>query len=654
MVEDTWNFQAPRELQVPQDRETGVQEIAAGPFRLRYLYARSSDTRQTGDRGQDYITLRYTERRLAFALCDGVSQSFYGDLAARFLGQRLVKWLWDDLPSNELRPEPIRQALHSHLMELTDEATRSVRRVSIPADAPPLLRDALEQKRAIGSEATFVCGVVEMPGPNLPEGRIVLAWLGDSELQLWGTDRDRTPELGAEWITARRWSTKVGPKGGDIGLFVGTLQGVQRVLAYSDGIASLRERLGRGIGDEELAREVERLGKMPTSDDVSFLEIEMRPEPATVPIQVALPIPLHLVAKMVDGRIHVSWDPVPGAETYELEWTAPTGMSKVRTVSGGTRWISSLEVQEGEHTFRVRALAGGQRSGWSAAQRLSVTIPAPPTPPRRRSWLVYAGAGAVFAVLCLVVALVGKSLVVKRTATPSPMTPLLPVATATATVRPTIAVSPTATVTQSPQRTPTPESPLPTPTPPVGLPQTPIPETPYRLSQAPPRVAPVEGESTPPEGTIVVVGGRELLYVEESGLYSLRVAQREVPESKVHFLYQDLPSEVSPDQVRWVWLIYRPQASSEPVVPALTILVVDGQELLWGPMELQEGQEAWVYGVNSEAGLCHFLAQGCPIREPGVPVLVKGSWRRHEDGWELQATEWYRFDPDKRIYVSVE
>ncbi len=580
MIEDASNYEAPRELQVPQDRETGVQELTAGPFRLRYLYARSSDCQQSGDPGQDYVALRQDGRRLAFALCDGVSQSFYGDLAARFLGDALVEWLWHYLPPGEFRRESIRQPLREHLLALTEEATVRVRQAPIPKDAPSLLRDALEQKRAIGSEATFVCGVVEMPGPNLPEGRVVLAWLGDAELQLWGQERDRTRELGAEWIEARRWSTRVGPKGGSIGVFVSTLQDVQRVLAYSDGIGSLRERLGRGIGDSELAREVQRLGHMPTSDDVSFLEIEVLPETVAVPIPVTVPAPV-----------------VPPPEPPPAIPPRPP-------------------------------------------------VEIPPPSPRARPWLVYAGAVAAFAALCLVVSLAGAPLLERITA-PSPAV------TATLEVKPSVIVRPTATLPHSPNRTPTLESPLPTPVPPTRMPQTPASETPSQLSQVPPRVAFIEGEDTLPEDAIVVVGGKELR-VEEDDLYSLRVAQREVPKSEVLFPYRDLTPEVSLDQVQWVWLVYRPQASSEQVVPVLVTLIVDGQGLPWGPVELQEGREAWVYGVNSPAGLCHFLAQDCPIEELGVPILVKGSWHQREGDWKLQAIEWYRFNPDKKVYVPVE
>ena len=139
----------PQNISVRQDKETGIRTIVAGNFRLRYLYARSADSRQAGEPGQDYIALRQNGRRLAFALCDGVSQSFYGDLAARLLGDALVKWLWNDLPPGEFRREFIRQLLREHLVALTDEATSEIRRVPISEDAPPLLRDVLEQKLSL-------------------------------------------------------------------------------------------------------------------------------------------------------------------------------------------------------------------------------------------------------------------------------------------------------------------------------------------------------------------------------------------------------------------------------------------------------------------------------------------------------------------------
>ncbi len=445
-------------------------------------------------------------------------------------------------------------------------------------------------------------------------------------------------------------------KGGNIGLFVEPIRDVRRVLAYSDGIASLRERLGYGIGDEELAREVKQLGEMPTSDDISFLEINIRPELAPMAARVALPVPLHVVAKIVNGRISALWDPVPGVEAYELEWTDPTGASHRETIRG-TRWVSLDEAQGGEYTLRVRALTGEQSSSWSVVQRVSVstpTLPVPLAPPRRRFWLIYAGAAAVFVILCLL-ALAGGTLV-KNMVAPQQTTHPLPATTATWVVNPTTAVSSmvTAISTANPTVIPGPVAILLTRVSPTRLPQTPTFETPYRLSKVPPRVAPLEGEEASPEGAMVVVGGMGL-HIEGGGMYSLRIAQQELAESEVRFSHQDLPPEVSLDQVQWVWLVYRkPQAPSEPVLPVMVTLIVDGQEILWGPVEMREERESWVYGVNSQAGLCHFITQGCPIEEPDIPILVKGSWHQRESDWQLQVDEWYRFDRSKRVYVPVE
>src|SRR2546423_1779915 len=107
-------------LQVAQDRETPVQVKRHSAFSWRYAYARSADTRKVGDPGQDYLTFRYSDSAFAFALCDGGSQSFFGDLAARFLGDGLMEWLWGDLRSQpaDLSEGRVRDALTQNLHSL--------------------------------------------------------------------------------------------------------------------------------------------------------------------------------------------------------------------------------------------------------------------------------------------------------------------------------------------------------------------------------------------------------------------------------------------------------------------------------------------------------------------------------------------------------
>lgn len=87
-----------RTLKVPQGWESWVQVVRGQALAYRFAYARSADTRASGDVGQDYLAVREGPQTLVFALCDGVSQSFYGDLAARYLGDALVAWLGERLP----------------------------------------------------------------------------------------------------------------------------------------------------------------------------------------------------------------------------------------------------------------------------------------------------------------------------------------------------------------------------------------------------------------------------------------------------------------------------------------------------------------------------------------------------------------------------
>src|SRR5436305_10544756 len=85
-------------LILPQDRETPVQVGRRGGFAWRCAYSRAAETRKAGDLGQDFLAFLYDDSTFAFAVCDGVGQSFFGELASSFLGNALINWLWQDLP----------------------------------------------------------------------------------------------------------------------------------------------------------------------------------------------------------------------------------------------------------------------------------------------------------------------------------------------------------------------------------------------------------------------------------------------------------------------------------------------------------------------------------------------------------------------------
>lgn len=263
--------------QVPQDRETPLQAGRTAGFAWRYAYARAAETSAAGEPGQDYLAFRVDGATCTFALCDGVSQSFYGDLAARLLGDALLGWL-EALPPDSSQPA-LTAALGQFLTWLVDPATTAVAERTLPRRLPPFVRDVLEEKRAHGSEAMFVCGRVDLPGPAVPDGRVVLARLGDSRLRLWDGASERTADLGRDPDTHERWSSRQGSVTGACHVFVAPAVDpgrprLTRLLAYTDGLLPLDQHR-QAPDDETVGALIARVTAAPTSDDLAFFDLRL-------------------------------------------------------------------------------------------------------------------------------------------------------------------------------------------------------------------------------------------------------------------------------------------------------------------------------------------------------------------------------------------
>jgi hypothetical protein len=497
---------------IPQIHETAVQLNRGSDFAYRYAYARSADTRLADDTGQDYLTFRRDGQTFIFALCDGVSQSFYGDLAARFLGDSLLAWVGDGLPAN-LNRVTIRSVLTEYLQALTPSATELVQQRPLPEDIPAMLRDVLEQKRGMGSESTFVCGRIDLPTPQFPQGRIVFAWMGDSRLRLWGPDGERSGDLGGEFKTEQRWSSRRGPVGGEPHVFVISLeQDGRRVLfglmAYSDGLSSL-DRRTRSPSNFALQDLIDQAGKAATSDDIAFLEVWLGPLPERVE---ALPLlaPQLLETALQAKHLRAAWRSVPGADRYEVKLR--DGEAQTWKVNS-TTW-ESPPLDPGRYQVQVRAVRDEEPGEWSEmweveapvlavpARPVVPTVPRPPVvtppppapPPRRPAWPLWAAiAGGL--ILCLI-GLLGvwvlpagnqlRNLFFHPTDTLSPT--VIPAATPTSipTPAPTFISSPA--TTPSPTLTPTLTATL---TPTIG----PVPSSPLSTPMIEPTFAPSPTES---------------------------------------------------------------------------------------------------------------------------------------------------------------
>lgn len=269
-------------LSLSQAVDIPVRKSRQGYFYIRYLYHRSQDSRIANASGQDFVAYQSDGRRLAFIICDGVSTSYFGNIAAKFLGERLLEWMYDSLPQLEQDKETILSALDDFLNSLTIEGSSREEEQEISPDLPEPLKQSLERKKERGSQTTFACGYLEVPWLDNPKNHasnFTLAWLGNTEIRAWQVSESADIEINlqADWNEKSRWSTRLGILDGKVHLHLDTAENVRRVLVYSDGLVQLREILDSGLTEEQLDLEVANLDSTPESDDISLIEIEIGP-----------------------------------------------------------------------------------------------------------------------------------------------------------------------------------------------------------------------------------------------------------------------------------------------------------------------------------------------------------------------------------------
>ena len=360
------------QLVADQRRELPITTGAGGGWSWRAASARSAESQAHDDPGQDFLAIRQIGHTLVFAVCDGVSQSFVGDLAAREVGGALVDWLASTAPMGGR--DEFAMALADMLQALTKPASELVAACCLPVDLPEFLRDALETRRAHGSESTFVCGRLDLPDADSPAGKVALAWMGDTRLRVWDAGVETTPGLGATLDTYQRWSTSRGPVGGDPGTYLGPLVAsgrpvLARLLAYTDGLVSA-DAWTEVQPAFVLAEAIDDALHSATSDDLTLLELWPGPMPERAlagPSQSPAALRLIHHAGMLTGE----WDPVEGASRYEIEVLGPVAG---RGTPVGPAWQLATDAP-GSYWARVRGFVGDLPSRWVVAD-IDVMAPA--------------------------------------------------------------------------------------------------------------------------------------------------------------------------------------------------------------------------------------------------------------------------------------
>jgi hypothetical protein len=260
-------------ITLPQNCETEASvewlpapELPGGIIGLTYLYARSRDSRTAGTTGQDFLAYRWDQDRVIFVLCDGVSQSFYGEIAARFLGERLAEALWT-------QPQLSPWAMGELLTMWVTDGSAAVQAKRIGAHLPEMHRVALERKREVGSETMFLAGYVDRVKRVLS-----VYYMGDMTLSLWDHDGESLPIPDAQFLTKERWSTLHGMKNGTVRYHLIPLDPIAHFTAHSDGVGRYGSRFG-SVAQDMLNSMAEELVNQPASDDISVLDIDFTLKP---------------------------------------------------------------------------------------------------------------------------------------------------------------------------------------------------------------------------------------------------------------------------------------------------------------------------------------------------------------------------------------
>lgn len=236
-------------------------------FSCRYAYGRAAETVMLSEIGQDYMAFAIDGGVCSFVLCDGVGLSYKGDFASRFLGRGLLAWLRN---GSELS----QHQLERKLQELTTASSQESDCFEVEDSTPQLLKEVLQEKQRLGSEAMYICGRIELPGRFQRKGKLWLAWQGDSRLRFFHQHIELTARFGDSFRTAERWSTRSGPVGGKPHVYECRIDDSSgyRLLMYSDGLHDL-DPIREWVPDEQVQVLMHALHTGGLEDDASFLEI---------------------------------------------------------------------------------------------------------------------------------------------------------------------------------------------------------------------------------------------------------------------------------------------------------------------------------------------------------------------------------------------
>jgi Protein phosphatase 2C len=237
--------------------ESFCSDTAGGDHSVRVSlgYRRCLDFDEGNHPGQDYATVRIGGDYIVGIVADGVSQSFYGNIAA----QRVSQWLLEKLWNHRSHP-PDQKILERALTGLEKHIAPEIESVQIPEHVSEIMKTALEKTRASGSQTVFAAFV------SNGKGAVRLYQVGDITAVLHNSAGE------VEVIKAHpkgRWSSAGKSR---FEMLVTDRTGLSSILIKSDG---MNNDWGLNSTDDRITKDAfeQSAPELAGKDDVSFIAV---------------------------------------------------------------------------------------------------------------------------------------------------------------------------------------------------------------------------------------------------------------------------------------------------------------------------------------------------------------------------------------------
>lgn len=248
---------------LPQIKETSPNSEYSRFGRIHFGYQRANDARNQKSPGQDFLGFDHDEFGIYFVVCDGVSKSFLGELAANFLGGKLLRWL-QEIKQTATSAQQVLGDLKTQLQKWVPEANELVENYQFDHSFSNYVRTALERQKIGGSQTKFVCGWLNKTGVHL-------LWMGDSRFQVW--DASGHILTNENWFTTNEgWSSKSGMLNGNPHFYDIELSRIKQFSVFTDGVLKFENDL-YPADNGRLELLFHKLQEQSQNDDVCVLSI---------------------------------------------------------------------------------------------------------------------------------------------------------------------------------------------------------------------------------------------------------------------------------------------------------------------------------------------------------------------------------------------